>query len=289
MTAEYFIDMPEEEYHSDPFEEISISSGMLRTLALKTPSHLKAESARLNPLAQHKSAQNMDRGSVIHKILVGGDGVAWLDFKDYRTKAAKEAKEAAYSAGRTPMLLKEKEEIKMICAAVKEQIKNDPENNDALRSGDFESSAFWHEEIDGEKVFCRARFDNVDFEAGSITDIKSTGVLLTKWERTELYGNKYYLQAEHYSRAFKAITGKRPKRFRFLLIETSPPYLIKFIEVHPSYQDLIEEYYNNLLRVWKHSLKINYFAGYPAGTHYVHMPSYELSEVENNNYLMENL
>lgn len=64
----------------------------------------------------------MDHGTLVHELVLGGDRVVVLDHKDWRTKKAKEDREAARADGQVPILRHQYERAVRTAAAVEEQI-----------------------------------------------------------------------------------------------------------------------------------------------------------------------
>src|SRR5262245_43940260 len=84
------------ENHADVCPEPSLSAGLSKTLIDDSPRHAQNEHARLNPDRQDDEAQVLDIGTAAHALLLEGDtGVVVIEASDYRTKLAREARDAA--------------------------------------------------------------------------------------------------------------------------------------------------------------------------------------------------
>lgn len=88
-------DIPEQEYHADPG---SLSSTGAKTILYQGPRAF--QHAQANPV--HKDAY--DIGNVVHALILGVGDYEVLDFPDYRTKVAQQARDEAREGGKTPIL-----------------------------------------------------------------------------------------------------------------------------------------------------------------------------------------
>lgn len=104
-------DVDESTYHGDRF---ALSSTGSRTLANKTPAHFEHD-RRFAPRAA------FDLGTAFHTdVLTKGAAIVVIDAEDWRSKAAKEERDAAYAAGKTPLLASQAEQVGRMAAAVRE-------------------------------------------------------------------------------------------------------------------------------------------------------------------------
>src|SRR5438132_1009339 len=95
MTAR-FLDCTQAEYFADPCEQPSLSVSIATELILRSPLHAWQIHPRLGGL-RRPTTEAMENGTLIHALLLGkGENrIAVLDVKDFRTNAAKEARDAA--------------------------------------------------------------------------------------------------------------------------------------------------------------------------------------------------
>ncbi|MFG1776641.1 hypothetical protein ACGFIG_09455 [Micromonospora sp. NPDC049048] len=109
-------DMDEADYHRDPVPGGSLSStGARKLLPPKTPAHYDHD--RRNP---PPSREDFDLGKAVHTRLLGAGSVTVIvDAKDWKTKAAREARDAAYAAGQVPLLAHQAEQVDAMVDAVR--------------------------------------------------------------------------------------------------------------------------------------------------------------------------
>ncbi|MCJ2135620.1 PD-(D/E)XK nuclease family protein [Methylobacterium sp. J-026] len=100
--------MPADVYHSDPAPEPSLSSSLAKVLVEKSAEHAYAMHPRLGRAPDAEDAESsraMQTGTAAHRLILGaGAELVVVDADDWRTKAAKEARAAAVTAGKAPVL-----------------------------------------------------------------------------------------------------------------------------------------------------------------------------------------
>ena len=103
-----------EAYHGSPIVEPSLSSSGAVTLVQECPAVFWTNSP-LNPDFVPEQKFEFDIGSAAHLIILEpaqwGSQVVEIDADNYKTKAAQEARDAAYAAGKTPLLPKHRRTI----------------------------------------------------------------------------------------------------------------------------------------------------------------------------------
>src|SRR4051812_46738879 len=93
-----YLDVAANDYHADPCPAPSLTQSVAKILLAKSPLHAWHAHPRLNPDYQHNDDTKFDVGNIAHKMLLGrGKQIEVLEFDDWRTKAAKEAREKAAS------------------------------------------------------------------------------------------------------------------------------------------------------------------------------------------------
>ncbi|AOE44965.1 exonuclease [Gordonia phage Twister6] len=113
-TTEIVEDLPDTEYHADR-RSLSVS-GAKMLLPPSTPQ--KFRWAMDNP---RKEKREFDFGHVSHTLVLGtGSEIVVVDAADWRTKAAKEKRDAAYEAGHVPILAHEFQAAEDMAAALRE-------------------------------------------------------------------------------------------------------------------------------------------------------------------------
>jgi hypothetical protein len=218
--AGLYPNLPEDLYHRDvvPEGSLSVTSSKL-LLPPSCPALFKH--AREHP---HAATKAMDLGTVVHGLVLGtGQEVMVLEWDDYRTKAAKEARDYYAAKGKLPMLAKEYAEAQAIAQAVKEH----DVAGGLFAEGDAEVSGFWQDPETG--IWLRMRTDwTTHFGSPTIVDFKTTAdVSPDEFARSAAkYG--YHRQDPHYRDGLAADLECDPDEidFVFVAVDVNAPHLV---------------------------------------------------------------
>ncbi|WP_158595343.1 PD-(D/E)XK nuclease-like domain-containing protein [Galactobacter caseinivorans] len=209
------------DYHADP----ALGSTSLKTLA-KPGGQAKFKAAQERP-QEHKTA--FDLGTAAHSLILEGDltGLAIIDAENYLTKAAKEARNAAYAEDKTPLLPHEFAAVQ----AMQDAVMNHPLAAKAFTGHTPERSIFWEHET-GRMLKCRPDA----LRPGLIVDLKTANTAEpNEWGR-DAGKFRYHQQAAHYIDGIKAVTGETLP-FAFVVVEKEYPHLVSWIEFDPNMLD----------------------------------------------------
>lgn len=239
MKPGIYPDITHEAYHADPCDKPSLSASLSKILLARSPLHAWCAHPRLNPDYEHEEKAVFDVGTAAHEaVLQGIDRMVIVVADDWRTKAAKEARDQARAAGKIPVLTKHGDAIYAMTDALTAAMANCPDlNGITLADGKAEQTLIWQ---DG-KVTCRSRLDWLASDHSLILDYKTTNASANPvdWTRTGLLNLGGDLQAAFYLRGLKALTGKDAK-FIFMVQEVEPPHAVSFIGMPPAFLDLGE-------------------------------------------------
>lgn len=215
--------MSEEEYHADPVPGGSLSSSGAKLLL---PPSAPAVFRYRQQHPEHR--REYDLGHAAHKKVLGvGSAIEIVDALDYKTKAAREARDAAYAAGKVPLLPHEDAQTDEMAAAVMAH----PIAGAlfAQGRGEPEQTLIWQDEATG--VWRRARLDWMARLGGGrllIGDLKSAARAAVEFLPKVVHDFSYYQQAAWYLDAVRALgVGDDTADFVFVFVEKTPPYLVQ--------------------------------------------------------------
>ena len=269
--------MPEAEYHADPCPEPSLSSHVASILLNRSPLHAWVAHPRLNPHFERVDEGKFDLGRAAHELLLCGQScLAIVEADDWRTKAAREARDAAYAEGKTPLLARQWADVERMAEAVQRQLAVHFEAKEALSNGQPEMALIWKEGV----VWCRARLDWLPNEGVIFYDLKTTpDASPDAWQR-RLFENGADLQSGFYRRGIRAVLGIQSPRFRFVVVENEPPHAVAVFELDPAAVDLADRKAEEAIRVWGECMKTGTWPAYPPLVHYVAPPAWQMSRWE---------
>lgn len=261
--------MGEAEYHA-PKDELSSTGAKA---ILDAPARFKHEVLEGN--REQKDA--FDLGSIVHaKVLGVGWGVEVLDFKDWRTKAAQEARAVARSEGLIPVLAHEMAKPE----AMAEAVLSDPDARPLFEAeGESEVSAFATCPSTGVRL--RARADRV-VKGGALVDLKTTaGSAKADAFAMTVFKFGYDLQDAHYEDVFHLACGWEGQ-FKFVVVETRAPHLVGVHMLRSDYFDMGRSKAMKARSIYAECMAADVWPGYKRGVHVLEPPMPAVYDYEDN-------
>ncbi|HMA26102.1 MAG: PD-(D/E)XK nuclease-like domain-containing protein [Solirubrobacterales bacterium] len=260
-----------DDYHADPCERPSLSAHIAHALVSASPLHAWTQHPR-NPNFQPREETRFDIGTAAHQLLLEGRSfVVELDFPDFKTVAAREARDAVRAAGLLPLLAKDAATVDAMVKAAVQQLALVDAQPPLLTDGKPEQTLVWEDE----GVLCRARLDWLRDDLRAIDDLKTTAGSASPemWSR-RLFDIGADMQVAFYRRAVRALTGAEPD-FRFVVIETHPPYALSVVSLGVDALALAERKVQRAITLWRECLEANDWPGYPTQVAYAQLPAWE--------------
>ncbi|MEB4614034.1 PD-(D/E)XK nuclease-like domain-containing protein [Leucobacter sp. M11] len=243
-------DLPEEEYHA-PKDELSSTGAKL---LLDSPAKFKHSFLDSNRV--HKKA--WDLGTVVHaKVLGVGWEVRELDFENYRTKAAQEARDETREAGLVPML---KHELAGAYAVAEAVLANPTARKLLEYESSPEVSVFSTCPETGVRL--RARFDRLTDDRPLAIDLKTTAgsAAATEFART-IHNFGYDVQEAQYGDTLLYATG-RDVEMVFIVVETAAPFLVNTIMIPQVWREMGRAKSMEARRRFRHGIDTGEWPGY---------------------------
>lgn len=277
----FYNDMPMAEYLADPCERPSLNSSTLGKLINRSPLHAWTGHPRLNPRYRSHESDAFDYGTAAHALFLEGteDGLVIVEADDWRTKAAREAKQAAHAAGKTPLLTRQVAQVRTMVEASRQ----------ALQASELagiewtnELTMIWHE---GDAP-CRARMDSLSADTRIILDYKTTENANPDAFSRSLFSYGYDLQAAFYLRGLEAL-GHEGAQFVFLAQETEPPFACSLIGLDPACLAIAQERVRYGIELWKRCVRSGDWPGYPNRVAWLEPPAWYASQARSWEEMME--
>lgn len=218
-----------DEYHADPIPGGSLSSsGARKLLPPGCPALFKYE--RDNPPAPTEA---MTLGSAAHRVMLGaGAELKRIDAKNWRTKAAQEAKAEALADGLIPVLPAAHDRM----LAMAEALRQDPRASALFHpgAGKPEQALFWQDKATG--IIRRALVDFLrqpeDDGRLIVPDYKTADKADEDSIRKAIRRYGYHQQGAWYSDGVKALGLAEDVPVVLVVQETSPPYLVNCVQLN---------------------------------------------------------
>ena len=261
--------LEESVYHAHP----ALSSTGARKL-LESPARFDYWRKHPEP---HKDA--FDLGTAVHsKVLGVGWGVVVLDFPDFRSKAAREARDEARAAGKVVISPAQA----ALVDAMSEAVLAHPTARILFeQDGHSEVSLFATDPDTGVDV--RSRFDflpNLDAEHPIAVDLKTTGKAASPDEFTKTVANfGYDVQDAHYEFTHALVTG-REIPLVFVVVETEPPHLVSVHQLPTVWREMGLTKARVARERFAECTRTGEWPGYPPDVQLLSPPTYAVYQFE---------
>lgn len=255
-------DLSEWDYRNDrlDMETPTLNASTAKELIQSSPLHAWQFHPRLGG-SERESSDALENGSLIHALLLGaGREVVGIDAKDWRTNAAKEAREAARAEGKIPVLASKLTRAESTVAVLKRRIADAGVQFD----GQSEITGVWRSAGD---VLCRCRFDHLPAAPSQIVELKTCESAHPDAIRRSIEMFGYDLAAAAYVEALEAI---RPEvagevTYRWIFVECDAPHAVTIVERAPSMIELGHRRWSRAVGIWKTCLASSKWPSYTTG------------------------
>ena len=272
MKQGAYYDYEETAYHADPCEAPSLSAGIIKPLLNASPLHAWYSHPRLNPNHEREEKATYDFGKAAHSfILRDPKSFEVVDANDWRTKDAKERRDAAYASGKIPLLTEQYKDVQEMVESAHKQLALH-ECTDAFKAdGKKEVTLIWQE---GD-VWCRCRVDYISANGKNFYDYKTTDQSANpEYTGRMMFNLGYDITSAFYKRGIRAVFGIDNPNYRFVIQEKSKPFCLSVNALDPMADAIADRKIYMAINLWDKCLKTNIWPGYPKRIAYVSMPSY---------------
>jgi len=266
-------------YHSDPCPQPSLSASIAKIVYDKSCHHAWIKHPALNPEREEEHDNKFDLGSAAHRVLLCGgyNGIAFIAADDYRTKAAKAARDAAYEDGMIPMLQKDAERLNQMSSTAMGFLAK-TELSGILADGKPEQAII----AQYKGVWLRGLVDWLPTGRGVILDYKTTlgSSKPDHWIRNQLIPLGYDIQAYMYVLLNELTGGPKDAKFVFLVQENYEPYACSLVGAGPSIMASGKMKVDIAISHWRWCLENDEWPGYGYKIAWAEAPAWTLAEAE---------
>lgn len=268
-----------EKYHSDPCALPSLSNSIAQTLLDISPRHAFTEHPRFGAAGQDIASKRLDLGTIAHTLMLkNGRDIEIIDAADFKTKAAKEQRDEARKAGRTPALKDQYETASEMVHAARLQLAKIPGAKTAFHEGEPEVVMVWDDEIG---PTCRSMIDWLQIEEGVVWDYKTVARPPVPDMLARTVANLGYdFQGAFYTRGIERVIPDLAGRVKFRLVmqEIEPPYLLTVAELDGGFLTIGNRKVEAAIRMWARCIAENNWPGFPAQIVRLEYPQYAESQ-----------
>lgn len=277
MKPGIYLDIPEADYHNDPRETPSLSVTTAKALCLDSEAHAYMRHPQLGGQPFTPSS-DMDRGTLIHKLLLGkGPTVAIVECDAWTHKKDKDARNEYRAAGLLPVTRKMHDSALIAAPIIAQKL----EARGYKLAGDSEVTVLWDERAsDGTIVPCRSRMDHV--LDSQIWDLKIGDANPRRFKRGHLTAMGYDIQGAAYPRALESVDPRQRGRsvFKLLFCEPEPPYCITPVRFAGSLRELGKRKWERAIDTFASCLRTGIWSDYIDGEWLAEAKPWELDEEE---------
>lgn len=266
----------EDSYHADPCETPSLSASIAKVMIDESPLHAWSKHPH-NPHFVANEDPKFDFGSAFHKlILLKGADIQWLDFPDFRTNAAKDARTQARVDGSIPILLKNREKAESMVAAARWQASRMDDLAYAMNGGMAERVLIWEEETRFGPIMCRAMLDWIPHSGPYLIDWKTTGVSAGPdgWGARTMWDLGADVQEAFYLRGARKVLGRNFESLLFAVVEYDAPFALASHGVMPEAAAEADRKVQWAINAWGACLHNKRWPGFSRHTHWNSPPGY---------------
>lgn len=278
ITEPGVYDLTNEQYHADPVPGGSLSSsGARQMIHPSTPARFKYERDHPRP-----ASENLELGSAAHTVVLGkGDTIEVIDAPDWKTKAAREARDAARAEGKIPMLPHDYAVVCEMAAAIKAH----PFAAKLLAGnhGAPERALFWR---DG-SIMRRALLDWLRTPNPNrrtiVTDYKTACAADDESFAKSMHNYGYHQQAAWYLDGVEALGllgNGEPPVFLFIVQEKKAPYLVNVVQPDDDSIKIGRHLNRQAIAAYKECTESGVWPGYGTEPKLISLPAYVTRQYE---------
>jgi hypothetical protein len=279
MTAR-FLEVTVEQYHADPCEQPSLSSSIAHELIDRSPLHAWQIHPKLGGHRREASASMTD-GTLIHALLLGQgeERIAVLDVPDFRTNAAKDARDKALAEGKCVVKKSDYDAALVVVDVLRERIAAQGIKLD----GSSEEKIEWTQQTDEGAILCRGMLDHLKLQQGrnpraTIYDVKTCRSAALPAVQRHLLDYGCDIQEAAYragiSKVVPEVTGR--VEFVFLFCEIELPCDVTPVTLDGRFRHMGEAKWDRACWMWAHCLSSGKWPGYVSQITQVEPPPWAL-------------
>ena len=272
-----YYNVKESDYHSDPLPDPSLSAGIIKPLLNLSPLHASRMHPRLNPNYKEENKTQFDIGKAAHSLLLN-DPRAFeiIDADDWRKKDTQAARDAAYAAGKTPLLRKHWDSVQAMVKATRAALQDHECSNAFTASSKSEVTLVWRE-TNG--VWCRCRIDSMAENGKDFYDYETTAMSANPDTISNMVNSMGWdIVSAFYKRGIKKVLGVENPNYRFVVQEASDPNALSVIALNSSAEFIANKKIEAAISLWGECLVSGKWPSYPNRVCYVGIPAYAESQ-----------
>jgi hypothetical protein len=215
-----------------------------------------------------------DFGKVAHTLVLGkGADIELFDFPDWKTKVAREGRDACYVDGLVPLLKRDYDVVEKMAKAVHEH----PIAGPLFTDGYAETSLYVQDPETGINLRARPDYMKNSGDRTTIVDFKTAADAnpATFGRTAEKWG--YHIQFAWYVTVARLLKLDDNPAFLFVVQEKAAPYLVSVCELDGEAFDLGRRQMQHAIGIFKSCTEMDAWWGYGPEIHSVSLPPWAFS------------
>jgi hypothetical protein len=191
----------------------------------------------------------------------GEQRIVEVQADDFTTKIAKAARDAAYAAGKVPIVSRKLDALRLAALKLTAYMQGEL---GIILAGKSEATVVYEQESPGGPVLCRSRLDHFIRERAVIYDLKKIESAHPSKCEAQIASYGYDIQGAAYTRAVEEVFPELVGRVSFVLLfcEIEPPYVVTPIELDGQFRQLGETKWDRAVTTWGACLRANTWPAY---------------------------
>lgn len=276
-----YVNVPAELYHgADLWLEPMLSQSIVKTIVEYNPRTAWIAHPKLNPNFEGDDPSKYDIGNLAHTRMLGrGKQERHLDYPDWKTKAAREDRDAALEDGAIGVLLKDVDRADAMVAAGKSYLDLSPEWNHIFKGpGYAEAVVVWR---DG-GINCKQMIDWLPADMLNPCDYKTTKMCVAEHAiGRKMMTDDWGVQAHMAERGLTALDPSLRGRLKFWFVaqEDEDPFGMTVSRLPASALIMGRKKIDRGMNLWARALHDNHWPTYPVKTLSPDYPTYAETKV----------
>jgi len=258
----------------------TLNSGLAHRILARSPRHAWWGHHRLNPEWKESSSDAFDIGTAAHDLIIDdrSDRIVVINADSWRTKEAKEQREAARAEGKLPLLEEQANAVLAMLAPLREAMASSPDLA-GLGKLDPERTLVWQDPLSG--AWLRARPDWITTDRSIILSYKTTSASAEPDAYTRTLLNfGYDMQAAFEMNGVEVIHGTAPTHYIWVVQEVQPPYAVSLIGLSPELKAYAQAQFDAAVSRWAQCMANNVWPGYSERVCYPSVPPWVMAQAE---------
>ena len=255
-----YLNVSSADYFADPAPRPSLTQSIAKIILDECPRLAWKAHPRLNPNFKPNNDRKFDVGNIAHTLMIGrGKEITILEYDDWRTNAAKDARELAAKQGKLAVLHKHYSLAEAMVKSAREQFELRG-HDDLFCVGNGEVMALWKE---GE-IWLRQLIDWLDPQRVVVADYKTTDESAAPHKvARKMLNDGWYIQAAMAERGLNFTVRVEPRTYLFVVQETREPYLLSVVETPEAWLTMGRKMLGAAFNIWRECIAEDRWPGYP--------------------------